>query len=629
MRAGRFVEPGEWRPAGGIRLEDAAARVVTSNSSMSVIAGPGSGKTELLAQRAFYLLQTGVCRPPQRILAISFKRDAAKALKDRVARRCAPEQARRFDSYTFDAFAKSLLDRFLALVPEWCRPKRDYRIILPSRDDRREFMDTLRPPRELGGVAAVQGLRHEDVEAWGPLPLEPPALAGISEWAAAEWWRRCVGGRRSELTFPMISRLAEAILLYNQDVLKGLRLTYSHVFLDEFQDTTRRQYMLTRLGFDGSAAVLTGVGDTKQRIMTWAGAEAEVFSWFERRFAARREMLQLNHRSNRRVVQIINDLVRQIEPDAVETLCARADDPVPDDAAAFWLFDTDAAEAAFLASFIGEDIEEHGGEGRSPDDFALLVRSKADHAEARLQLAFAARGLRLRNEARTLSGIAIQDLMADEVVCLVAGLVRVAIGARGQAVYRPVQEALASILGADFENPRDLKRLDEFIRALIGQIGAATRSTPRETNMADLVSEIVDAVGAAAIRRTFRQYEDERYFRDVQEALAALMAEHAEADASWEELIDGVEGRGQIRLMTIHKSKGLEYHTVMFVGLHHNAFWGYRNNREEETNAFFVAMSRARERVYFTRSAESGDTDRIQGLVDLLERADVPFVECD
>src|SRR5260370_42711709 len=106
MRVARLVKPEDWRPAGGIRLEDAAAVVVTSDASMSVIAGPGSGKTELLAQRAFYLLQTGACQPPQRILAISFKRDAAKALKDRVARRCAPEQARRVASYPFSALSK-------------------------------------------------------------------------------------------------------------------------------------------------------------------------------------------------------------------------------------------------------------------------------------------------------------------------------------------------------------------------------------------------------------------------------------------------------------------------------------------------------------------------------------------
>ena len=105
------------------------------------------------------------------------------------------------------------------------------------------------------------------------------------------------------------------------------------------------------------------------------------------------------------------------------------------------------------------------------------------------------------------------------------------------------------------------------------------------------------------------------------------MTEHAQTAASWGELIDGVEGKGQIKLMTIHKSKGLEYHTVIFVGLHQNAFFGYRRNREEETNAFFVALSRTRERVYFTRSVESGQVHEIRVLIDLMDHAEVPLVE--
>ena len=92
-----FVNPDDWEPTDGINLEDAAERVVKSQTNKSVIAGPGAGKTELLAQRAVFLLQTGLCRPPQRILAISFKKDAAKTLKDRVASRCPAEQASRFD----------------------------------------------------------------------------------------------------------------------------------------------------------------------------------------------------------------------------------------------------------------------------------------------------------------------------------------------------------------------------------------------------------------------------------------------------------------------------------------------------------------------------------------------------
>src|SRR5207249_7525969 len=93
-----------------------------------VIAGPGAGKTELLAQRAAYLLETGECPASRRILAISFKRDAAKNLRERVKRRIGPQLARRFDSFTFDAFCKSLLDRFLNAVPSDFRPTRDYLI---------------------------------------------------------------------------------------------------------------------------------------------------------------------------------------------------------------------------------------------------------------------------------------------------------------------------------------------------------------------------------------------------------------------------------------------------------------------------------------------------------------------
>ena len=93
----RHVRPDEWQPSGGASLEPNALAVVRSTNNRSVIAGPGSGKTELLAQRASYLLQCGICRMPQRILAISYKRDAAYNLAQRVSARCHAEQAHRFE----------------------------------------------------------------------------------------------------------------------------------------------------------------------------------------------------------------------------------------------------------------------------------------------------------------------------------------------------------------------------------------------------------------------------------------------------------------------------------------------------------------------------------------------------
>lgn len=102
-----IISPDEWTPCDGVILEVAADNAVRSGSHVLVIAGPGAGKTELLAQKAAYLLQTNQCRDPQRILAISFKKDAAQNLKERVEQRCGTEAGGRFISMTYVLSAKS------------------------------------------------------------------------------------------------------------------------------------------------------------------------------------------------------------------------------------------------------------------------------------------------------------------------------------------------------------------------------------------------------------------------------------------------------------------------------------------------------------------------------------------
>ena len=123
-----IISPDEWTPCDGVILEAAADKAVRSDSHVLVIAGPGAGKTELLAQKAAYLLQTNQCRDPQKILAISFKKDAAQNLKERVEQRCGVEAGGRFISMTYDAFSKSLLDHFLYALPVALRPQPEYQI---------------------------------------------------------------------------------------------------------------------------------------------------------------------------------------------------------------------------------------------------------------------------------------------------------------------------------------------------------------------------------------------------------------------------------------------------------------------------------------------------------------------
>ena len=188
-------------------------------------------------------------------------------------------------------------------------------------------------------------------------------------------------------------------------------------------------------------------------------------------------------------------------------------------------------------------------------------------------------------------------------------------------------QSLGAILGTDYENETSIKRLEDRLGALTRMVKTAAEIAPGEADMNSLVGALVEELGAGAIRQAYRQYENDRFFANVQASLAMLMSECAEAAETWENLLEAVEGVGQVRLMTVHKSKGLEYHTAIIVGLHQRQFFGYRNNAEEETNTFFVALSRARERVIFTRSLEGGGVRQIQGLIDLLQKAGVEAEE--
>jgi len=115
-RTSSLISVADWRPIDVDDLEPSAWSALRDVGNVAVVAGPGAGKTEFLAQRAAYLLQTGICPWPYRILAISFKRDAAANLGRRVTARV-PEHANRFVSMTFDAFTKGLVDRFALALP--------------------------------------------------------------------------------------------------------------------------------------------------------------------------------------------------------------------------------------------------------------------------------------------------------------------------------------------------------------------------------------------------------------------------------------------------------------------------------------------------------------------------------
>jgi len=611
-----LVDSQVWTPPDGMQLDAETLAAVRARESGVIVAGPGAGKTELLAQRATFLLTTGGCPAPKRILAISFKRDAARNLHQRVALRAGEDLARRLESYTFDAFAKSLIDRFGSTLPAWCRPDRNYDIAFPNWQDWNEFANRLLAQGiSQSGSQIDKGHATLTVEP-GPLPFDyqPELLVNASGVA---WWKENLEARPSRLTFGMIATLAMTLLSHNPQVRAALRHTYSHVFLDEFQDTTSLQYGVLKAAFLGSDAVITAVGDSKQTIMTFAGARAGIFSEFARDFDAAPIALTSNFRSNIRIVEIVNAMARQLESDAVLVRSARMKGPLPDPTDGTLQYRDTQHEAADLALIFATEIR--SGE-RVPEDYMLLVRQNALNVEQQLSGAFIAEGLTLRNEARFVGAIQIQELMTEPLADLVVGVIQMGAGDREGAPFHRVRMMIGAVFGDSDDRPASEARVERAVRDAVALVRAKIGAAPEPRDIPALVAAIAAVFGEAALAQLSPDYAKSERFAGIHDGMVAYLQECAAGAPDWTTLARRFRGVGQIRLMTIHKSKGLEAHTVVFLRLQDNGF-NANSDMADEALTFFVAASRARERFFITTT--SAQRTRVQKLWNMVAAAGI------
>lgn len=595
-----FVLPEDWLPKGVASLEPAAMKALRlSKQSVCVIASAGAGKTEFLAQKATYLLETGLCKAPQRILAISFKRDAAKNLADRVHQRCTIDQARRFDSMTFDAFTKSLVDRFSPAILAPYRPAPNYQISFPGARDWDEFLRSQ-------GVHAQSGKNLAFKVTNSTLPINEANLsAGWKQIVDAYWANAFRNADDSLLAFPMLNRLAEFLLRYNDQIRRAIRLTYPFVFLDEFQDTTAPQYELLTTAFLGSDAKITAVGDNKQRIMGWAGAMNDGFERLEADFETTKVTLLSNWRSHEDLVAIQHVIAKAIDSDATEVE-ARAPRAIDGDISAIWSYLTKRSEREGIADWIVNEIEDGI---ISADEVALLVRMRADDVETEFSPIFAERGLKLRNVARLVGEIAIQDILAEELTDALLPLLKLGAFQRSPKSWQLATEKQQVLRGVEIDDEDGgavIRRdLDIFVAGLRESMAADAPSKESSDAIADVAFEFI---GETELRSAVSAYGRDRDYARVKTGFKLLLQESCDGAESWSEVLERFEGIGQTPLMTVHKSKGLEFHSMIFLGLDSKSWWSLKPTSDEELKSFFVAFTRARQRAFFTKCSERGGT---------------------
>lgn len=619
------TSPDKWAPQGVGELEPNALKAVKSENSAYIIAGPGAGKTEVLAQRAAYLLQTGVSPPPKNILAICFKRDAARNLQDRVLQRCGPVLTRRFHSYTFDGLSKSLLDRFRLALPEAWRPEKSYKIRSEDRFKELEsFLRSLDPPAELGTklkLGGVDGRKfHNNALVGIRLPETIKTTKNLYWWASLQVWHyRLHTVIDSELTFAMIGRLSELLLRTNPKILAALRLTYSHVLLDEFQDTTLIQYHFLQTAFEKTSIPLTAVGDHRQRIMGWAMAMEDAFSPFEKDFGADNFKLTMNYRSSPDLVKIQHRLMKAIDPDSAEAVSYK---DTSEGVCEIWNFATEVVEAQTLSAHIKKLIEG----GIRPRDIAVLVKhSPAKYAKVLIEhLAANAVEARVEND--------LQDLLAEP---LSEGFIAILRSATNPSDFKAWDDGLsllAEMRGISQEDPA-WRGLEVELEALAKNLRNSLAKSKTKADLTKTVEGIESFFGEERLKMAFPQYKQgTRYEEIISSFSSALWDCFDTTNPNFGFALDRLEGRNSVPIMTIHKSKGLEYHTVIFLGLEDSSFWTFANQQSEDTCAFFVAFSRAKESVLFTFTQSrtvnlkypTQSKSAIKPLYDLLSEAGVP-----
>lgn len=344
--------------------------VTWEGGPLLVLAGPGSGKTRVLTTRAAWLLQNSAGKR-FRLLALTFTVKAANEMKERLDSMLNGEKDRARVS-TFHAFAAELLRQHgshLGLAPNF--------EIVSDDSERRSLLKGILRQIEPGqvyeadesrllGLVDIYTERGWDATTAGR-HLRDNDLARFVDEIATRYVTDLIS--RNVLDFPTIIGLASRTLKAFPGVARQVHIAYSHILVDEFQDTNRAQFELLTALVGPNKENLFVVGDDDQIIYQWNGASPRRIDDLKREFGASVLQLPTNFRCPPSIVQLANDLITHnvSRTESKEPLVAARPE-----------MESDAVEAkAFQAldeelDWIAQDIKNRGCR---PEETVLLCRS--------------------------------------------------------------------------------------------------------------------------------------------------------------------------------------------------------------------------------------------------------------
>lgn len=593
-----------------------------------ILAGAGSGKTRVLTTRIAWLISTGQVGQ-QGILAVTFTNKASKEMLARLAATL-PINTRGMWIGTFHGLCNRLLRAHHrdAGLPALFQ-------ILDSADQLSAIKRLLKnlnvddekfPPRELAGFINAhkeQGLRAAQAEAYDDFTRRRVELY-------AEYDAQCQ--REGVVDFAELLLRSYELLKRNEPLRRHYQERFRHILVDEFQDTNRLQYAWLKLlaGRDGATstengACLFAVGDDDQSIYAFRGAEVGNMRDLEREFKVENVIrLEQNYRSHGNILDAANALIKNNRGRLGKNLWTDAGSGEP-----IRVFEgfSDIDEARFVV----DEARELVRDGFLRTQIALLYRSNAQSRVLEHQLFTAGvpyrvyGGLRFFDRQEIKHALAYLRLIGnpddDTAFSRVVNFPTRGIGARSiealqEAAHRAncsLYNAAATLGGKAGTSVGNFVRLIETLRQetenlplpevidhLIDRSGLREHYL-REKEGQERLENLDELINAAT---NFLQEESDTLANPADANPLASFLSHASLEAGEHQAGEGQEA---VQLMTVHAAKGLEFDAVFITGLeqglfpHENAAQE-RDGLEEERRLMYVAVTRARRRLYLSHA---------------------------
>jgi DNA helicase-2/ATP-dependent DNA helicase PcrA len=616
------------------------AAVVHEGSPLLIVAGAGSGKTRVLTHRIAYLLGERHVHPGA-ILAITFTNKAAGEMKERVAA-LVGGRAKVMWVSTFHSACVRILRREAAhlgmkstfSIYDQADSQRLMTLVCRDLD-----LDPKRyPPRSFS--AQVSNLKNDLVDHETFAARAETHIEQTLAEAYALYQRRL--HQANAFDFDDLIMTTVNLLQAFPDVAEHYRRRFRHVLVDEYQDTNHAQYVLVRelvAGGDPAAGVppaeLCVVGDADQSIYAFRGATIRNILDFEQDYPHTKTiLLEQNYRSTQTILSAANAVIARNSSRKPKNLWSDAGEGVP---IVGYVADNEHDEASFVAGEVDRLTDD---EGVLPSQVAVFYRTNAqsrvfEEVFIRVGLPYkVVGGVRFYERREVRDAVAYLRVLANpaDTVSLrrILNVPKRGIGDRAEACI----EALAQ---------REELTFNEALHRCEDAYGLATRSlvavqgfrtllddlrtlVEARTPPATILEAVLERTGYAAELSASSDPQDETRLENLQE-FVAVAREFEEANPGGslvdfmetvalvadsdqipdEELVDGQPSQGVVTLMTLHTAKGLEFPVVFLTGLEDGVFPHMRSladpgELEEERRLAYVGITRARERLYLSRS---------------------------